>query len=117
GLADDAEADRRAAVEAEVGIGIFRPLLDPRDVAKPDQIAVRAAADDEGAELLGRGEGPLDPERDVLLRLQPSRRKLDILAGQRRLDVGRGQAEAGQPLWLQPNARRGPRLAADEHLG
>ena len=53
-LADDAEPDRRLAVEAEGGIGIFRPLLDPGDVAEADQIAVGAAADDELGELLGR---------------------------------------------------------------
>ena len=117
-LADDAEADRRIAVEPEGGIGIFRPLLDPGDVAEADQIAVAAAADDERAELLGRRERPVDPQRDVLLRrFEPPGGQLDILGPERVFDVGRGQAEGGEPLGLQPDPHRRPRLAADEDPG
>ena len=116
-LADDREADRRIAVHPERGIGIFRPLLDPGDVAQPHQIAVAAAADDELAELLGGGERPLDPQRHVLLRFEAAGRQLDILGPQRVLDVGGGQREAGEPLGLEPDPHRRPRLAGDEHLG
>ncbi len=67
-LPDDAEADRFLAVETESGIGILRSLLDPGDVAQADEIAVRAATDDELGELPGVLERPVDPEGDVLLR-------------------------------------------------
>ena len=82
GLADDAEAHGRVAVQPEGGIGILGALLDPGDVAEADEIAVGAAADDQSAELLRRGEGPLDAEGDVLLRFQPAGGELDILAAQ-----------------------------------
>ena len=36
---------------------------------------------------------------------------------QRVLDVGRGEAEGGEPLGLHPDPHRRPRLAADEDAG
>ena len=81
-LADDAEADRRIAVEAEGGIGIFRPLLDPGDVAEPDQIAVGAAADDQLGELLAASANGRSTRSVTFCcaRFEPAGGKLDILA-------------------------------------
>ena len=97
-LADDAEADRRIAVEPEGGIGIFRPLLDPGDVAEADQIAVARRGRRPGcANCCGGRERPLDPQGDVLLRrFEPAGGKLDILAcaarSRRRPGSGRSAA-------------------------
>ena len=119
-LADDAEADRRIAVEAEGGIGIFRALLDPGDVAEADQIAVGAAADDQLRGIARRVcERPVDAQGDVLLRAIRAgpagsstfwrRSAFSTSAG--------GQAEGGQPLGPHPHPHRRPRLAADEDPG
>ena len=100
-------------------IGIFRALLDPGDVAEADQIAVGAAADDElrgTARRVANGRST----RSVTFCCADSSRPAGsstFCVRERGLDVGRGQAEGGEPLGPDPDPHRRPRLAADEDPG
>ncbi len=117
GLADDAHAHADLAVEAEGRVGIFRPLLDARDIAQPHQIAVAATPHYQGAEVGRGGETAIDPQRQVLLGgFDPPGGQFHILRAQRRLDIARGQPIGGQPIGIEPDPHRRARLAAEIDL-
>ncbi len=118
GLAHDPKPHRGSAIQPERRIGIFRTLLDPRDIAQANEVAVLGACDDQLPEFFGGGELPFDAQRDVLgLSFDTARRQFHILRPEAVFDVRWGNAEPRQALRLHPDAHRRTRLAADEHPG
>ena len=119
GPLENAEPDRRVAVEIGVASNSRARQARPRDILEPHD-GVRRLLDDDVAEFLGLGEpaerlhGDLEGAGLVDRRLiEHARRDLHVLALQRADDVIGGQAERLQPVRIEPDAHR--IVAAAEH--
>ncbi len=94
----DADLDGILTIEAELALErIFKPVLDGRDIAKPENLI--AGADAQFADIGGRLDAALDGNAyRAVMRLDGTGRIDGILAGKRILHVGDGQAALGQGL-------------------
>ena len=107
------DQDGGLAVGPRLDIQDLRPKLEPRHVTHPQHRAVRVGADDDVAEFLRVHQPALgldiELEGGVLadrLRADPADRRDAVLLLDRRDDVGRREAQAGQPVHLEPDPHR-----------
>ena len=117
------DADRRAAVDARLGVLVLRAHLDAGDVADAQHRAVGIGAQHDLAELFRRRQRALGLHVHLELLVVADRARAD--AADRRLhvlrldgvdDVGRREVEAGQPLGVEPDAHRVVELAEQQRL-
>ena len=102
---------------------VLRAEIDPGDVADAQKRTVGIGAQNDIAELLGRGQAPLrlDVHLELLVvadRARPDAadRRLDVLRLDCRDDVGRRQLEIVQSFGVEPDAHRIVELAEEERL-
>ena len=96
-LLDDADVERRLAVEARDRALVHRSDRRRPDIAQAHGIAADVG-DDDAVELLGRVEVGLGDDGELArLRLDATGRDLGILAADRVLDVLHGELVAGEP--------------------
>ena len=109
----DAHADRRTAVEPDLGVLVLRTHLDASHVLHMQHRPVRVRPNDDRAELVSGGQAALG--LDVHLKLLVIRDRAGANAADRSLhvlgldgadDVGWREAEARQPLGIEPDAHR-----------
>ncbi len=114
GLLDDPDADHGHGIAPEEGAVLFGSPLDPRDVAKAQQIAVVAARQDEAREILGRVEGAVDPDAELAVDgFDFSRGQFQIFGAQCVLDIRHREMAGGQRPAVEPDAHGEHLIAAD----
>ena len=108
----DADEHRLEPVEHGRGIGRLRPELDLGHVAEPDQ-RVAVSGDDELAERLGAVERGQRVDADLgVVALDLAGGGGEVVGGERRADVVRGDAERRHFRRIEPDAH-GEHLAAE----
>src|SRR6185295_8136150 len=116
-LLDDAEAGGRLAVGAEPALLLARRDLDLGDLAETHEVAVLALREHEVAEVFRGLVAAADSHLEVaVLRLQPARGQLDVLALQGLLDVRDGEIARRQRDAVDPHAHRRAAGAEDVDL-
>ena len=103
-LADHLQADGRRAVGAHDDFVILDAALDRGDVAEPDGIAGDGGDDDVG-EFFRRRQAAVEADvLQALARGQLAAGQLDVVALDRRLDIGDGQVARGECAAVEPDA-------------